>query len=122
MDELLDTPGVLWPKLDKQEVAFRLAVTGAISDDVFDIDKVAARLITLLRDKYADRLISRYKLSAPLPADYNELLAQIGQRRGCLRVGGVVDFEKVYHIVLNEFRAGKLGTFTLDHVAEQEED
>ena len=120
--ELLDTPGVLWPKLDKQEVAFRLAVTGAISDDVFALDKVVVRLIALLRDDYADRLISRYKLTTPLPADHHELLAQIGRRRGCLRAGGGIDFEKVYHIVLNEFRAGKLGTFTLDSVAEQKED
>lgn len=120
--ELLDTPGVLWPKLDNQEVGFRLAVTGAISDDVYDLDKVMSRLLSLMRDNYADRLINRYKLEPPLPVDNNDLLAQIGQRRGCLRAGGVVDVDKARRIILNEFRSGKLGVFTLDSVDERSED
>ena len=112
--ELLDTPGVLWPKLEDQEVAFRLAITGAISDEVYDREKVVARLLTLLRNDYPDRLTARYNLTEPLPEDGLELLALIGGRRGCLRAGGVVDFEKAGRIVLSEFRDGKLGKFTLE--------
>ncbi len=112
--ELLDTPGVLWPKLEDQEAAFRLAVTGAISDEVYDREKVVAKLLTMLRSDYADRLAARYNLSGDLPEDGLELLALIGARRGCLRSGGVVDYEKAGRIVLSEFRDGKLGRFTLD--------
>lgn len=112
--ELLDTPGVLWPKLEDQEVAFRLAITGAISDEVYDREKVVARLLTLLRQEYPDRLIARFNLADPLPDDGLELLALIGGRRGCLRSGGVVDYEKTGRIVLSEFRDGKLGRFTLE--------
>jgi ribosome biogenesis GTPase A len=112
--ELLDTPGVLWPKLEDQEAAFRLAVTGAISDEVYDREKVVAKLLAMLRADYPDRLVARYNLSGELPADGLELLALIGARRGCLRSGGVVDAEKAGRIVLSEFRDGKLGRYTLD--------
>lgn len=112
--ELLDTPGVLWPKLEDQEAAFRLAVTGAISDEVFDREKVVAALLNMLRSDYSDRLSARFNLTGPLPEDGLELLALVGARRGCLRSGGVVDYEKAGRIVLSEFRDGKLGRFTLD--------
>jgi ribosome biogenesis GTPase A len=120
--ELLDTPGVLWPKLDDHGVALRLAITGAISDDVFDLERVMARLLSLLREKHPESLVNRYKLAQPLPLDNNEILTQIGHRRGCLRSGGVVDLETASRIVLHEFRAGTLGVFTLDSVDEQRED
>ncbi|HML86957.1 MAG TPA: ribosome biogenesis GTPase YlqF [Methylomusa anaerophila] len=112
--ELLDTPGVLWPKLDDQEIAFKLAATGAIKDDVYDAEKVILKLVGLLRDDYSERLITRYNLPLPLPADDSELLGLIAARRGCLRSGGIVDYDKAGRIVLNEFRSGKLGGFTLD--------
>ncbi len=112
--ELLDTPGVLWPKLEDQDAAFRLAVTGAISDEVFDREKVVARLLALLQADYPDRLAARYNLAEPLPEDGLELLAAVGARRGCLRSGGAVDYEKAGRIVLSEFRDGKLGRFTLE--------
>ena len=112
--ELLDTPGVLWPKLEDQEAAFHLAVTGAISDEVFDREKVVSLLLNMLRGAYPDRLAARYNLTGLLPEDGLELLALVGTRRGCLRSGGVVDYEKAGRIVLSEFRDGKLGRFTLD--------
>jgi ribosome biogenesis GTPase A len=112
--ELLDTPGVLWPKLEDQEAAFRLAITGAISDEVFDREKVVAALLNMLRSDYPDRLSARFNLTGPLPEDGLELLALVGARRGCLRSGGVVDYEKAGRIVLSEFRDGKLGRFTLE--------
>lgn len=114
--ELLDTPGVLWPKLEDPAVSFKLAATGAINDDVYDFEKVTLKLLEILRENYADRLISRYNLvpSSPLPEDLVQLLELIGSKRGCLRSGGAVDYEKVEHIIINEFRSGKLGRFTLD--------
>jgi ribosome biogenesis GTPase A len=112
--ELLDTPGVLWPKLEDQDAAFRLAVTGAISDEVFDREKVVARLLAMLQAGYPDRLAARYGLAEPLPEGGLELLAAVGTRRGCLRSGGAVDYEKAGRIVLSEFRDGKLGRFTLE--------
>jgi ribosome biogenesis GTPase A len=112
--ELLDTPGVLWPKLEDQEAAFRLAVTGAISDEVFDREKVVGHLLALLRSDFADRLTARYKLAEPLPEGGPELLAAVGAKRGCLRSGGAIDYEKAGRIVLSDFRDGKLGRFTLD--------
>ena len=114
--ELLDTPGVLWPKLDDPDVAFRLAVTGAINDEVYDLEKVMERFVLFLRNNYSARLIERYNLTKPLPETGIELLASIGAKRGCLRSGGIIDYEKVTRIILNEFRGGKLGPFTLDQL------
>jgi len=112
--ELLDTPGVLWPKFEDPDVGFKLAVTGAINDEVYDLEKVMAQFLQLLRINYSSRLIDRYKLTTPLPEDSFELLSEIGAKRGFLRSGGVIDTEKTIRIILNEFRNGKLGPFTLD--------
>ncbi|MCX7781869.1 MAG: ribosome biogenesis GTPase YlqF [Negativicutes bacterium] len=117
--ELLDTPGVLWPKFDDQEVAFRLAVTGAISDDVFDMEKVVLKLLVLLINKYPDRVAARFNLDE-VPPDPHDLLLKLGAKRGCLRAGGIVDREKICRIIINEFRAGKLGPFTLDEPPQPE--
>lgn len=112
--ELLDTPGVLWPKFEDPEVGFRLAMTGAINDDIYDVERAMSKLLLFLRENYSERLIQRYNLSSPLPEDPIELLGQIGSRRGCLRSGGLIDYEKARRIILNEFRGSKLGNFTLD--------
>lgn len=113
--ELLDTPGVLWPRMDDQEVAFKLAVTGAIKDDIYDMEKVILNLLEILTAQYSDRLCERYKLTPDqLSEDTMELLTLIGAKRGCLRSGGIVDCEKVRRIILTDFRSGKLGKFTLD--------
>ena len=114
--ELLDTPGVLWPKFEDPEVGFKLAITGAINDEVYDMEKVMDKFLTLLQQHYPDRLIERYKLPDSLPEDSTELLNLIGSKRGCLRSGGIIDEEKARRIILNEFRSGKLGPFTLDDI------
>lgn len=111
--ELLDTPGILWPRMDDQAAAFRLAVTGAVPEDVYDHEHVINGLLTLLRDRYPSRLMERYNLSQ-LNEDNKELLSSIGKSRGCLRSGGLVDYEKAGLILLHEFRSGKLGRVTLD--------
>lgn len=119
--ELLDTPGVLWPRMDDQEVAFNLAVTGAIKDDIYDMEQVIIHLLAILSTQYGDRLRERYKLTQEqLPEDTAELLALIGAKRGCLRSGGVVDYEKARRIILTDFRSGKLGGFTLDRPPQTE--
>jgi len=118
--ELLDTPGVLWPKFEDPEVGFRLAITGAIKDDVYDIEKVVVRMLALFREHYSERLVERYNLTPPLPEDATVLLEMIGTRRGCLRSGGVIDHDKTRRLILKEFRDTKLGKFTLDRPGDKE--
>jgi ribosome biogenesis GTPase A len=117
--ELLDTPGILWPKFDDPIAGFRLAATGAIKEDVLHIDEVACFVLRDLVQHYRDILSERYGLTN-LPAELPDLqsavevLEQIGRRRGCLAGGGHVDYEKAAGIVLRELRAGKLGRMTLE--------
>lgn len=113
--ELLDTPGVLWPKLEEQEVALKLAMTGAIKDEVYDLEQAIVQFLALLRPEYEERLVERYKLEKPLPEENIHFLERIGAKRGCLRSGGVIDCEKAMRLLLNEFRSGKLGPITLDY-------
>lgn len=116
--ELLDTPGVLWPKFEDPEVGLKLAFTGAINDEVYDMEKVMWAFLNIMREQYPKRLIERYKLNDELPEDSIGILEMIGTKRGCLRAGGVIDHEKVRRIILNEYRAGKLGLITLDKISE----
>ena len=110
--DLLDTPGILWPKFDDAEVALKLSWTYAISDEIHDLEPTVCKLLETLAEKFPVGLIERYKIS--LSTDARELLNQIGLKRGCIKKGGVVDTEKVLRLVLSEFRAGKLGKVALD--------
>ena len=110
--DLLDTPGILYPKFDDADVALKLSWTYAISDEIHDLEPTVCKLLEMLAEKFPAGLIERYKIS--LTTDGHELLNQIGLKRGCLRKGGVLDTEKVLRLVLSEFRAGKLGKVTLD--------
>ena len=112
--ELLDTPGVLWPKFEDQAVARRLAFTGAIRDQVLDGEGLACALLVLLRDRNASALRERYRLSGDLPEAGYALLEEIGRRRGMLISGGEVDTERAAAMLLDEFRAGRLGRVTLE--------
>ena len=111
--DLLDTPGILYPKFEDQNVAVKLAWTYALSDEIYDLEPVVCKLLETLAEKIPDSLRERFKL-AELPSDAHELLAQIGAKRGCIRRGGAVDVERVCKLVLTEFRAGKIGRVTLD--------
>jgi len=111
--ELLDTPGILWPKFEDQQVGLRLAASGAIKDEILDFQEVAVYAAAFLRDEYPSRLKERYGLDE-LSTDNIELLEAIGRRRGCLVSGGHIDFDKVSELLLRELRAGKLGTITLE--------
>ena len=111
--ELLDMPGILWPKCEDQQAALHLAFTGAINDNVYDVASVVLLLLDTLRTKYPVYLKDRYRLEGELPSGV-ELLEGIGQKRGCLRAGGRIDDEKAQQIVLTDFRSGRLGRVTLD--------
>ena len=118
--ELLDTPGILWPKFDDPEVGKRLAFTGAVKDDVLDIEELACYLMDYLAAHYADTLTERYKIEVE-PGDTGyELLEKAGRKRGFLMRGAQVDTERMARILLDEFRAGKLGRFTLEAAPTEE--
>lgn len=112
--QLLDTPGILWPRFESPEVGLALAWTGAIRDDVLDVELVAMRLLERLRASYPGALKERYKLDPDPEADGFSLLEQAGRRRGFLVSGGQVDTERMARVLLDEFRAGKLGRITLE--------
>lgn len=119
--ELLDTPGILWPKFDDPEVGIRLAFTGAIKDDVMDLEELAMRLMDYLGKNYPNAILERYKVSVEDGDDGWELLQKAARKRGFLISGGEVDTERMSRILLDEFRAGKLGRFTLESVPEVSE-
>ena len=117
--ELLDTPGILWPKFEDPEVGIRLAFTGAIKDDVVDIEELAMRLMDYLGRNYPRAIFERYKVTAEDSDDGWALLQKAARRRGFLISGGEVDTERMSRILLDEFRGGKLGRFTLETVPEE---
>jgi ribosome biogenesis GTPase A len=112
---LLDTPGILWPKFEDQDAAKLLAVTGAIKDTHYDEEIICFYLLNYLMENYPEKLKNRYKLPT-LPKTAIECLYEIGKQRGCLVKGGDVDEYKVYELLLNEFKAGKIGKITLETV------
>lgn len=112
--QLLDTPGVLWPKFEDQMVAMRLAFTGAIKDAVLDIEEMACELLGVLRADYPSVLVERYKVAEPLNEDNWELLQEIGRKRGMLISGGEINTERAAIMLLDEYRGGKLGRITLE--------
>ncbi len=114
--ELLDTPGVLWPKFDDPIVGERLAFTGAVKDDVVDVEGLASRLLEVLRDTYPQAMTARYKLEGIELSEMQgyELLELVGKKRGFLVSGGEINTERAAITVLDEFRSGKLGKITLE--------
>ena len=112
--ELLDTPGVLWPKFEDPAVGFALAATGAIKEDVFDRESAVELLIDFLLKKYPQELATKYVVSLDENDDVNAVMAKIANSRGCLKAGGLLDIDKVVQLVLRDFRAGKIGRFTID--------
>lgn len=117
--DLLDTPGVLWPKFEDQVAALRLAATGAIAGDVFDADTVVPELMRVLARTAPDALREKYGIE-DAAADPQILLAHAGKRRGCILPGGAIDYARTQTMILNDFRSGKLGHITLDAVPAEE--
>lgn len=112
--DLLDTPGILWPKFEDQTVGEHLAFTGAIRDEVMDAETLACRLMALLAGRYSNALTERYKFTPTDDMEGWQLLEEAGKKRGFLISGGEVDTERMAKVLLDEFRGGKLGRFTLE--------
>jgi len=112
--ELLDTPGVLWPKFEDPEVGDKLAFIGSVKDTVLDIESLAARLVEVLKKDYPERLSERYKISGFESLQVFEIMEMIGKKRGMLISGGEIDYERVSVMLLDEFRGGILGKITFE--------
>ena len=110
--ELLDTPGILWPKFEDQQIGLRLAMAGSINDEILNIAELAVHLIKFLKETYPGTISERYGVEE----DTKELdiLENIGVKRGCLKKGSVIDIDKAADIIIDEFKAGKLGRISLE--------
>ncbi len=112
--ELLDTPGVLWPKFEDKAVGDKLAFIGSIKDEILDTETMALRLIAFLKKDYPERLAERFKITDFAEKEDYEILEMIGRKRGMLISGGEIDYERASVMLLDEYRAGKLGRLTLE--------
>ena len=112
--ELLDTPGILWPKFESQTVGENLAFTGAVKDEILDRETLAANLMLRLAETYPDRLKERYKIEPEAEMTGFDLLSAAARKRGFLVSGGELDLERMAAVLLDEFRGGKLGRITLE--------
>lgn len=112
--ELLDTPGILWPKFDDPMVGLRLAFTGAVKDTIMDTESLAFELCKLLAVEYPDKLRERYKIEPDPNAEGWKILEAAGRKRGFLISGGEIDLDRMAKVLLDEYRAGKLGRLSLE--------
>ena len=112
--ELLDTPGILWPKFEDETTGIHLAFTGAVKDEIMDLETLACNLIEILAKRYPQALLERFKVEVDPEQPGWELLEQCGRKRGFLISGGEVDTERMARILLDEYRSGKLGRITFE--------
>ena len=114
--DLLDTPGILWPKFDDERTGILLAVTGAVKDDILDTETLACKLFELLAQRAPQAIIDRYRITIPEDSDFPgyDMLEQAGRRRGFLIAGGEIVTERMARILLDEYRGGVLGRITLE--------
>lgn len=112
--ELLDTPGVLWPKFEDKAVGDKLAFIGSVKDEVLDSETLALRLINVLKNGYSNRIEERFRITNFDDKEDYEILEMIGRKRGMLISGGEIDYERVSVMLLDEYRGGKLGRLTLE--------
>lgn len=115
--ELLDTPGILWPKFEDQEVGLKLALTGAIKDTILNLQDIAIYALKFLESNYPERLKDRFKLE-DIPEDIVVIFNEIGKLRGCLMAGGEIDYDKVTELIIREFRTEKWGPISLEQPAD----
>ena len=113
--EMLDTPGVLWPKFEDERTALNLAFTGAIKDEIMDTEELSYKLVERLQKHYANELMARYKIERVFENPLDTLDA-IARKRGCLMSGGHIDYNRIAVILLDEFRGGKIGNISLERV------
>ncbi|MFG5410153.1 ribosome biogenesis GTPase YlqF [Piscinibacter sakaiensis] len=114
---LIDTPGLLWPRIEVDESGLLLAASGAVGRNAYDEEEVARALLGRVRPRYADRLATRYRFAPAPAAPDDEVLTEIGRRRGALGPGGRISLQKAAEVVLNDFRSGAWGPLTLDEAA-----
>ena len=113
--ELLDTPGILWPRFEEQEVGIRLAMLGSVKDDILNTEELAWRLLSFMQERYREALRERYSLEeSDLEKQPEVLLEQVAAARNCLVKGGGLDCAKAAKIVIEDFRSGRLGRITLE--------
>ena len=112
--ELLDTPGILWPKFEDQAVGMRLAMIGSINDEILNIDELALELIQYLRNAYPGTLEKRYQCEEVAEKEALQILEEVAKLRGCLIKGGELDYGKASRLLMDDFRSGKLGRITLE--------
>lgn len=112
MEELLDTPGILWPKFEDQEVGLRLAYIGSIKDELYNIYELSVLLLQYLRENYPNAVSNFYGIAEEKTSE--ETLKQIAEKRGCLKAGGEFDLDKAAKCLIDDFRAGKLGAISLE--------
>ena len=112
--ELMDTPGILWPKIEDQTVAYNLATFSSIKDEILPIDEVACYILKYMYENYPERLVERYGLDYLDEDDYTDAYELIGRKRGCLVRGNEVDYNKVSNIIIKDLREGSLGKVTFD--------
>ena len=118
--DLLDTPGILWPKFEDETTGMHLAFTGAVKDEIMDLETLACHLMEILGQRYPQALVDRYKVELEPELPGWELLERCGRKRGFLISGGEVDTERMSRVLLEEYRSGKLGNFTLESPEELE--
>lgn len=111
--ELLDTPGILWPKFEDETVGYNLALTGAIKDTILNLQDIAVFALRFLEREYPDRLKERYGFDS-IPEEIVEIFDAIGEKRGCLMGGGLVDYDKTADVIIRDIRSLKLGRLTFE--------
>ena len=111
--DLLDTPGILWPKIDDESVGYNLASISSIKEEILNREDIANYIIKFLIKYYPNLLKEKYKIN-DLNVDIIDILNEIGRKRGCLMKGNIIDYDKVYTIILNDLKEGKIGKITLD--------
>ena len=114
--ELLDTPGILWPKIDNEVQAYNLAAFSAIKEEILPLGKVACYILSVMANRYKESLNLRYNMNDFNINDITPTYDIIGRKRGCLVSGGEVDYDKVSNIIIKDLREGKLGKITFDEV------
>ncbi|MCI9068116.1 MAG: ribosome biogenesis GTPase YlqF [Lachnospiraceae bacterium] len=119
--ELLDTPGILWPKFEDEQVGIRLALLGSVKDEILGMEELSCKLLGLLRNRYPEALIDRYGLSeADLGEEPLHMLMEIARVRNCLSKGNRPDSEKAARLLIDDFRSGRLGAVTLELPGEEQ--
>ncbi len=119
--ELLDSPGILWPKLENQKQATILACFSAIREEILDVSVLATFILKILMEYYPERLLNRYGLDTIDFSDIEPTLSTIAKKRGALAKGGEFDYDKVYQLIVRDFKEGMFGPITLDRLEEREE-